>query len=193
VARPQEFDTAEALRSAMRLFWDKGYEATSLTDILAATGLSKSSLYATFGDKRELFLAAFSAYRQEHMCQLRAMLNDGRPARQSIEAFFRQGVAHAGDDAHSYGCMTANEAVELAPHDAEIQHIVAEDFRTVEDAFAEAISRGQDEGSIASRQDNRMIARFLVVNLQGLQVMARARIVQPNLDDAVTVMMAAFD
>lgn len=145
------------------------------------------------GDKRELFLAAFSAYRQEHMRQLRRMLNDGQRARQSIETFFRQGVAHGSGEAQSYGCMTANEAVELAPHDPEIQHLVAVDFRAVEDAFAEAIRRGQLEGSIRSRQDNNVLARFLVVNLQGLQVMARARIGRPYLDDAVTVMMAALD
>ncbi len=64
MARPQEFETSEALRSAMRVFWPKGYEATSLADLLAATGLSKSSLYATFGDRRRHFLAAFQKYHK---------------------------------------------------------------------------------------------------------------------------------
>ena len=63
MARPQEFNTAEALYKAMGVFWSKGYEGTSLADLLEATGLSKSSLYATFGDKRDLFLAAFDCYR----------------------------------------------------------------------------------------------------------------------------------
>ncbi len=64
MARPQAFNTEEALHGALSVFWRKGYEATSLADLLAATRLSKSSLYATFGDKRSLFLAAFDAYRQ---------------------------------------------------------------------------------------------------------------------------------
>src|SRR5512142_1839388 len=117
MARPQEYETSEVLRNAMFVFWSKAYEAASLNDILAATGLSKSSLYATFGDKRELFLAAFNAYRAERMQYLDQALNNGRPARQSIEAFFRQGIAHSQDETRPCGCMTANEAVELAPHD----------------------------------------------------------------------------
>ena len=117
----------------MRVFWNNGYEGTSLADILAATSLSKSSLYATFGDKRELFLAAFDAYRKEHLEHLHRTMNNGQPARQSIETFFRQGIAHSQDPTHAYGCMTANEAVELAPHDVDIQQLVAEDFQAFED------------------------------------------------------------
>jgi TetR/AcrR family transcriptional repressor of nem operon len=193
MARPQEFETTEVLRSAMHVFWSKGYEATSLTDILAATGLSKSSLYATFGDKRELFLAAFDAYRKGRMQYLQRTLNNGQPARQSIETFFRQGVAHSQDKTRIYGCMTANEAVELAPHDADIRRLVAEDFQAIEDAFTQAIARGHADSSIASRQEPRVLARFLLVGLQGLQVMARAKSDRARMDDAVTVMMAALD
>src|SRR5690242_19832109 len=126
MARPQEFETTEVLRNAMYVFWSKGFEATSLNDILTATGLSKSSLYATFGDKRELFLAAFEAYRKERLRHLHRILNDRQPARLAIEDFFRQVLAHSQDETRGCGCMTANEAVELAPHDANIQQLVAE-------------------------------------------------------------------
>jgi TetR/AcrR family transcriptional regulator, transcriptional repressor for nem operon len=193
MARPQEFDTVQALRAAMHVFWSKGYEATSLADIMAATGLSKSSLYATFGDKRSLFLAALSAYQAERMVYMEQALDDGRPARQSMETFFRDAIAHIADPAHSSGCMTANEAVELAPHDVDVQRLVAQDFQAVEDAFTCTITRGQEDGSIASPEDPRKLARFLVVGFQGLQVMARAKSYRSRLDDTVTVMMAALD
>jgi TetR/AcrR family transcriptional repressor of nem operon len=193
MGRPQEFDTAEALRRAMHVFWSKGYEGASLADILHATGLSKSSLYATFGDKRTLFLAAFDAYRSERLEYLNRILQDGQPARQSIQTFFRQGVAHGIQSAPSNGCMTANEAVELAPHDVDIQRLVAEDFQAVEDAFFQAIQRGQADGSITNRDDPRKLARFLTVSFQGLQVMARAQSDRARLDDTVTVMMAALN
>jgi len=193
MGRPQEFDTAEALRRAMNVFWSKGYEGTSLADILQATGLSKSSLYATFGNKRALFLAAFDAYRKERLEYLDRMLNDGQLARQSIERFFRQGVAHGVESTDTYGCMTANEAVELGPHDVDVQQLVASYFHAVEDAFAQALSRGQADGSIANGDDLRKLARFLTVGFQGLQVMARARSERARLDDTVTVMMAALD
>lgn len=193
MARPQEFETDKVLRNAMYVFWSKGYEAASLADILSATGLSKSSLYATFGDKRELFLAAFDAYRKGRMQYLQQTLNNGQLARQSIETFFRQGVAHSQDEIHARGCMTANEAVELAPHDAEIQRLVAEDFQAIEDAFAQAIARGQADGSVSSRQEPRRLAHFLLIGLQGMQVMARARSDHARLDDSITIMMASLD
>jgi len=193
MARPQEFKVSEALTNAMRVFWSKGYEAASLNDILSATGLSKSSLYATFGDKRQLFLAAFEAYRRQRLQRLESALNDGQPARQSIEKFFRQGVARAEAPEHAYGCMTANEAVELAPHDLDIQQLVMEDFQAVEQAFTRAIQRGQADGSIARDKEPRQLARFLVVSLQGLQVMARAKSRRALLEDTLTVMLAALD
>lgn len=193
MARRQEFDTSQALRSAMYVFWSKGYEAASLADILTATGLSKSSLYATFGDKRSLFLAAFEAFRKERLGRLQQILNDGRPARRSVERFLREVVAHAADPDNRCGSMTANEAVELAPHDVDVQKLVAEDFQAIEDAFTRAIECGRADGSIASREEPRKLARFLVVGLGGLEVMARAKAERGRMDDAVTVMMAALD
>ncbi len=193
MARPQEFETSEVLRNAMYVFWNKGYEAASLNDILEATGLSKSSLYATFGDKRELFLATFDAYRKERLRHLRRILDNRQPARLCIESFFRQVLSRSKDQTSVQGCMTANEAVELAPHDDEIRQLVAADFQAIEDAFAQAILRGQADGSITSRTAPRSLARFLVVNLQGLQVMARAKADRALLDTTVTVMLSALE
>jgi TetR/AcrR family transcriptional regulator, transcriptional repressor for nem operon len=193
MARPQEFDKTDVLRNAMYVFWSKGFEAASLNDILAATGLSKSSLYATFGDKRELFLAGFEVYRQERLYHLHRILNDSQPARLAIEEFFRQVLAHSQSKEGVFGCMTANEAVELAPHDADIQRLVAEDFQAIEDEFSQAIARGQADGSIANRQEPRILAHFLLVGLQGLEVMLRARCEQARLDDTVSVMVAVLD
>jgi TetR/AcrR family transcriptional repressor of nem operon len=193
MARPQEFEISEVLQSAMNVFWSKGYEATSLKDILEATGLSKSSLYASFGDKRELFLTTFDAYRRERLRHLHLILNDGQPARLSIESFFRQILTRSQDEACARGCMTANEAVELAPRDREIQRLVAEDFHAIEDAFAQAIARGQTDGSIANCQEPRTLAQFLLVGLQGLQVMMRAQTDCTRLAESVTVMLIALD
>ena len=92
-----------------------------------------------------------------------------------------------------YGCMSCNEAVELSPDDEEVRKLVAADFQAVEDLFADAIQRGQHDGSIRNQESARALARFLTVNLQGLQVMARARVDASRLRDNVKVMLAAFD
>ena len=193
MARPREFDERSALQRAMQVFWRKGFEATSLADLLKATGLSKSSLYQTFTDKRSLFLDALETYRQNRMRHLRDKLNDGRPARQSIEAFFVEILGHATEKERPYGCMSCNEAVELSPDDEEVRRLVAADFQAVEDLFADAVQRGQDDGSIRNHDSSRALARFLTVNLQGLQVMARARVDASRLSDNVKVMLSAFD
>jgi TetR/AcrR family transcriptional repressor of nem operon len=193
MARPREFDERSALQHAMQLFWRKGYEATSLADLLKATGLSKSSLYQTFTDKRSLFLAALETYRQDRMQHLREKLNDGRPARESIGIFFSEILRHATDKERPYGCMSCNEAVELGPDDAEVRKLVAADFQAVEDLFADAIQRGQHDGSIRNQESARALARFLTVNLQGLQVMARARVEASRLTDNVKVMLSSLD
>ena len=138
MARPREFDEAEATRRAVEVFWSKGYEGTSLSDLMAATGLSKSSLYQAFGDKRQLFLAAFEFYRDERFRQMNEHLNDGQPARRSLEGFFRAVVA----ERPSLGCMTCNIGVELAPHDAEIRRLFEREMAVVQQAFLGTIQAG---------------------------------------------------
>jgi PadR family transcriptional regulator PadR len=134
------------------------------------------------------FLLALDAYRQHRMTYLRKQLNDGRPARESIEGFFRDILKHAADTERPYGCMNCNQAVELGPEDVEVRKLVAADFQPVEDLFCDAIQRGQRDGSIRNPESARALARFLTVNLQGLQVMARARGDARRITDNVRVM-----
>ncbi|MFP3501638.1 TetR/AcrR family transcriptional regulator [Burkholderia sp. SIMBA_062] len=192
MARPREFDERDALLQAMRVFWSQGYEATSLADLLKATGLSKSSLYDTFGSKRELFLAAFEVYRLERMRMLDGYLTSESTAFASIQAFFEMVVEHARRDERPFGCMSCNEAVEFGPHDEEVQQLVERDFRGIEDALAGAIERGKVDGSIPRTKDARKLARFLTVTHQGLQIMARSKADVGRLDDALAVMLEAL-
>src|ERR1700761_6793555 len=115
MSRPREFDEAQALQAAKEVFWQRGYEATSLADLLAAMGLPKSSFYETFGSKRELFLRSLARYREERLAAFRQVLASGRSVRQAIEALFRTAI---GCEEHK-GCMACNEAVEMAPPDAD--------------------------------------------------------------------------
>lgn len=193
MARPKEFDEREALLKAMRVFWSQGFEATSITDLLKATGLSKSSLYDTFGSKRELFLMAFDEYRKERMRGLDRYLNQCPTAYASIKAFFEMVVANAQKDEQPFGCMSCNEAASLGPHDPEIQRLVEQDFAGIEDSFAAALERGKKDGSISPGKDSRKLARFLCINHQGLQIMARAKADPEQLDDALSIMMAALE
>lgn len=192
MARPRTFNEQEVLLKAMRVFWKQGYESTSLSDLLTVTGLSKSSLYDSFGNKRDLFLAAFEIYRMERMRMLGQYLTSQPTAYASIEAFFRMVLEHARQDEKPFGCMSVNEAVEFGPHDVEVQQLVERDFQGIEDALEAAILRGQRDGSIALEKDAKKLARALMVTHQGLQLMARSRTEASRLDDALSVMLDAL-
>lgn len=173
------------------MFWRKGYEATSMTDLLGATGLSKSSLYATFGGKHELFISAFDVYRQERARDMYRALENG-PARQAIETFFRLLFTDIGNP-ESRGCMSINQAVEMAAHDPEVRLRVMEDFRLIEEALVSAIERGQKDCSLASRRSARELARLLVLAFPGLQVMARAGYVKDDVVSALNLLLSNLD
>ncbi|WP_341486854.1 TetR/AcrR family transcriptional regulator [Pararhizobium sp. A13] len=192
MARPQEFNTADALNKAMQVFWNKGFEAASLVDLLNATGLSKSSLYGTFGDKRELFLAAYDSYRAARAREMDAILNEGS-ARQALETFFCKIIADARAVEFSHGCMSTNQAVEMAPHDPQVRDRVEADFQLIEDAFARTVERGQADGSVKNGRSAREIARLLVVAFPGFQVMVRAGAGKARLETALDMLLSNLD
>ena len=189
MARPREFDKHAVLLQAMRTFWSKGYEATTMADLLKATGLSKSSLYDTFGSKRELFMAAFNAYRVERYTQLENRLTSGLSGYDGIESFLDMVLQHARQPEQTFGCMSCNEAVELGPHDPEIQKLVEKDFEGIEQAFETAIDRGKQDGSITTRLGSRQLARLFTVTLQGAQVLVRASANMVRLEDAIAELL----
>ena len=192
MGRPQEFNTSEALRAAMRLFWRQGYEATALVDLLAATGLSKSSLYATFGSKRDLFLAALDAYREEQFGEFRAIVSRGT-GRDALEAYFRRIVARDREPDYAFGCLAVCQLVEMAPRDGEVRQRLLADVESGVGAFAEVIARGQVDGSIRNRRAPRQIATLFSVAFPGLQALVRAGADRAMLDEALTVLLSNLD
>lgn len=193
MARPLGFDTSEVLYKALGAFWRKGYEATSLSELIGVMGLSKSSLYATFGGKRELFLAAFDLYRRDRRVELYAILNEGE-ARAAIERYFRLILTDASRPEFANGCMSINQAVELAPHDPDVRSRVQSDFDLFEDALAQTVERGQIEGTIRLQKNSpRLIARILMISFPGFQVMVRAGKSAEWLEEALATFISALD
>jgi TetR/AcrR family transcriptional repressor of nem operon len=192
MSRHQEFDYDEVLYGAMKVFWKKGYEATSISDLLKATGLSKSSLYATFNGKRNLFLIAFDTYRNARKAEAIEILKQS-PARKAIENFYKLIIKGAENDEFSNGCMSINQAVEMAPHDEDVQTKVEQDFITLENLLADAIKNGRNDGSINGLRTPEELARMLVIAFPGLQVMARAKCNQKRLDNGLNLILSLLD
>lgn len=178
----------------MEVFWAKGFEAASLSDLIEAMGISKSSLYDVFGNKHELFLATLDHYCKTIAARnVAAVIDAAADAKSGIAAVF----AHFVDDmlcrGDNCGCFAHNCAVEVALHDASARARVYAAFGHVEDAIFHGVERGQAAGEITARHHPRALARHLANSLQGLMVTAKANPDRAVLEDIVGMALSALD
>jgi TetR/AcrR family transcriptional repressor of nem operon len=192
MARPKEFDPTTALDKAMELFWRKGYEATSIEDLLTSMDINRGSLYETFGDKQQLFLAAMDRYCNGMIADRLKLLDQPGPAIETIKNFIRDMVRMALATRRK-GCLIANTAMELASHEKEIGDRVASALGDLEEAFFKALQRAKKNGELRKNQDPRAIARYLTTMMQGVIVMYKAGTSTEALRDAVETGLSVLD
>lgn len=190
MARHKEFDQNKVINKAMDLFWSCGYEATSVQDLVDHLGIGRGSLYDTFGDKRSLYLNALDRYQERSGLELLELFEQTESAKAALKQFFAAQIDSTIADPAQRGCFVVNTAVELAPHDAEMAEKVQAAFRKTEDVFCQLITKGQEAGEIASTQDPRSLARFLLNTLMGLRVMAKAKLGRKSLEDSVATALS---
>lgn len=193
MARPKEFDPDEALDKAMHVFWHKGYEATSMEDLLSAMDINRGSLYGTFGDKRELFLKAMDRYCNGMVAQKLTMLDQPGPPLDIIRRFIRGMLEMALSDQTRKGCLIANTAMELSPHEKEIGNRVARALGRVEEAYHKVLVRAKQNGELRKEQDPRALARYLTGMMQGVIVMYKAGTPAEAMRDIVETGLSIFD
>lgn len=170
----KNFDTQETLEKAMQAFWVRGYAATSIQDLVDCTGVNRASLYATYGDKRAMFLAALRLYDKDvRRARLSALERLG--PRRAIEKLFRDFIERSQTDRICRGCFLTNTALELAAHDAEVRHIVAESQADIEAFFRRVLTKGQAQGQFRPEIDATIAARGLLASVLGFLVLLRSR------------------
>ncbi len=193
MARTKEFKPEEALEAAIELFWRRGYEATSMRDLLEGMGIGRGSFYDTFGDKRTLFLAALERFEESRTTWAIEVLKTSPSPLAGIEQVFGRTIENLIGYEPRRGCLLANSAVELAPHDPEVAARISAYVRRTEEAFEGALVRAREMREIPKKSDPRALARFLVTNLHGLRVMARAGAERETLEDAVRIALLALE
>ena len=193
MARPKQFDPDTALGAAMEKFWETGYDATSLADITACTGVQKASLYATYGDKRQLFMTALSRYQQEGLARLSAALMSGATAREAFAAVLGMVVKESASKDRARGCLCVNTAVELGPRDPEIARMLLVHARRLTALFAERLERGKAQGELGPRLDVQATAQFLLVTLFGLTVGGKTGLGARKLDGVVKTALSVLE
>ncbi|RNB89838.1 TetR/AcrR family transcriptional regulator [Brevibacillus fluminis] len=193
MARPREFDEESALRAAMHLFWEKGYEATSLGELTARMGIQKPSIYAAFGDKKELFEAALRHYTQSHASYVRAKLQASASVKEAFRSYFAGVAADEYGQGTNLGCFCINTMVELAPHDVKFEVLTREHQLYLAALFQETIERGIRTGELKGTLNAKSLAQALVVSLIGLTVMLKSRPDRAFIEHSIDVILTLLD
>ena len=168
MGRPKEFDPERALTRAMELFWERGYQATSMQDLVDHMGINRGSLYDTFGGKRALFQAALERDCAQFVNALVTSLQAPGSARAVISSALQGEIESLLDPERPHGCLLTSSAIELSSRDEQVRATVGESLLRVEDAFCELLTREAHPG------DRRDLARALLALLQGMIVLARS-------------------
>lgn len=190
MVRQREFDEEKALDDAMLLFWEKGYKATSLSDLTAKMGIQRPSLYSAFGDKEELFEAALRKYTKLHASHIRKKLQNNLSVKEAFHTFFEDLVEEEYKESPNKGCFCINTMVELAPHDEKFEILTREHQMYLSIIFQETIVRGIRSGELESSLNAKVLAQTLVVSLIGLTVLMKSRPERSFVDNSVAMILS---
>jgi TetR/AcrR family transcriptional repressor of nem operon len=193
MARPREFDVDIALDRAMDVFWDKGYEATSLDDLCQVTGLSRSSLYATFGSKRKLLLRSVDRYVERRNPKIAAVLAQSLPISDALAALARQFIDQIESGSGRRGCFLGNCAAELPRNDRAAQARIRRGLEITEATFRDALARATARGELPSGADIGALARFLTAGFQGLRLIGKVNPDRAVLEDISATMLRCLE
>jgi TetR/AcrR family transcriptional repressor of nem operon len=192
MARPREFDEEVVLDAAMQCFWARGYEATSVRDLIEMTGLTAASLYNAYGDKRAMFRTALDHYIEKSV-GARLRRSEALPPREAIRSFFGEILRRSLGDRERKGCMIVNSALEIAPHDREFRETIVATLKRLELFFLDCVERGQADGTITSSRPAVGLAQHLLGVLMGARVLARVRPERPLLEGMINTALTSLD
>ena len=192
LGRPKSFDEREALEKAMHLFWVQGYEGSAMPELLSEMGISRQSLYDTFGSKRDLFIRAIEHYRDTHLAKALALLGAEGSGVQNVKDVVRFFERLAADE-RGCGCFVANALVEVAPHDEEIAELLEETLALLRVSVQRTLKRAQREGELAESKSPRQLSRALTNAMIGLAVSGKLQLGRAMLRDIYAGTISMLD
>lgn len=191
--RAKQFCEKEVLNKAMKLFWKKGFHATSVQDLVSTLGISRASLYDTFGDKKNLFNSAFENY----VTQSVSFINDFFEKQQSIkEGFYlllNTVVSQSIEDKEHKGCFVVNTITEMTPCDKELEKKLFKSRKKIKKVFQRLIEVAQEKGEICKKKDAKSIASALYILYSGLQVASKVRPKEKELKDTIAISLSILN
>ncbi|WP_169089651.1 TetR/AcrR family transcriptional regulator [Paenibacillus sp. PL91] len=187
MGRIREFNEEKVLDAAMQLFWEKGYEATSLSDLTSRMGIQRPSIYSAFGGKEELFEAALRKYTMSRASLTRTKLQSNPSVKEAFRTFFEGVVDEEYTRSPKKGCFCINTMVELAPHDEKFEILTREHQMYLSVIFEETIQRGIQSGELEADTNAKALSQALIVSLIGLTVIMKSRPKRSFVDNTIKV------
>lgn len=189
--RVKEFDEAEVLDQALELFRSRGFNQTSFADLTSELGVSRQSLYDTYGNKETLYHTALARYRDRTLDAVRRKLEDPAPVRQVFQSLFDR-IIDGQCENGAHGCLMVNTMIEVSRQDPDAKALALEHAREMERIFSARISLAQRQGEIGRDKDPAALARYFYHSMLGLAVAARAFAEKDSLKETVRLSLSAF-
>ena len=191
MGRPYEFDKEETLSKAMDVFWEKGYKATSIQDLVDHMGIKRGSIYNTFGDKHSLFVAAIKYYGEEVTSRtIKVLESEGSPV-ENIRLFFET-IVNTPSDRKTRGCLISNTVVELAPHDEQVAETVRQILEKIQTAFLNCLNKAVEFGELPKDTNTKVLSHFLATSTHGLIVTGKSTLNPKEVKDVVDVILSTL-
>ncbi len=190
--RPPGYERQQVLSKATEVFWQRGYRATSVSHLVAATGLRPGSLYAAFGSKKGLFLEVLDRYHEEFMRDVEQCLARADTHRGAVHALFEHMAETTLGQAGERGCLAVNTLLEMAQHDAEIAANLRAQNERLRLRLQDLLDHAQQSGELAAGQDTDNLSVFLLNNLWGMRVMCKSVPTRTALDSIIGGVMGAL-
>lgn len=179
--RPLSFDRETALEKAMLLFWQYGYEATSIHDLTQCMGITAPSLYTAFGDKEHLFMESIQYYQHKNGCDLEKILNAAPTAKIAIEIFLHENAVKLTQPSKPHGCMIVTAATNCSDQSAHVQTALQEKRLHSKQLIKNRLQRGINEGDVVAKADIEQLANYFAAVIQGMTIQARDGASQKDL------------
>lgn len=175
MARPAQFDRDTILNKAMETFWEQGYCATSMANLVETTDLNPGSLYAAFESKQGLFMATLDHYGARSVRRLKTHLANAESPLQAIESYFDQLADNIEKPKGKNSCFLVNTVLELSQRDDRIRNRINHHFEQIEATLVDALKQARSREELAADADCDALAAFLISNIWGLRVLAGTR------------------
>jgi TetR/AcrR family transcriptional repressor of nem operon len=191
--KTKQFDETEVLMKAKELFCEKGYNGTSMDDLVQATGLSRSSIYDTFGDKHGLFLKSLNHYRCTQQGELEKHCAKSDSPKKKIRSIFDYIVKDILSDKDGKGCLLVNVSMELSAVDKDVAAVALSNMEELEQVLSSLVKEGQTKGEISKKFTPKALSRHLYSSLMGLRVSGKNRPDADALREIVKLALSILD